>query len=147
MPTTATATADEAPDDHIARELQELADTTAKAASRPVQSLIRVVLAAVLVASGGGGVWLYSTDEQIRAAASHEAGQDAKIEANTKAAQDNARAAEANGQSIRRIAVLLVQQGRYVEDMVRDVAAGHPIRERPRELDTIERQILSSSGD
>lgn len=130
----------EKPLHEITPEFEELARVTAAAASKPAQNALRYILALLLVGGGGSGVFVYSGEARDNQ-------QDEQIQANSKAAEANAKAAKHNGTTIRRIAVLLVQQGRYVEDMVRDVADGKPIRKRPPELGTIERQILSESDD
>lgn len=117
--------------------VEEIATAAGRSASQPVQVITRAILAAVIAAACGGGVWLYSTDDHLKQVAVHEREQDIKIERNAKAT-------EQNGKTIKKIAVLLVRQGRHVEDMVRAVASGGPVPKRPEGLEQIENEILSS---
>lgn len=84
------------------------------------------ILVIALGSGGGGGAWAFNSQ-------AHENLQDMRI--------------ERNGKTIRRIAVLLVQQGRHDEKMIRAVSKGEEIPDRPAGLDAIESAILAEPID
>lgn len=105
-------------------DMQDIANAAAAAASGPVKRPLIWLVIVILGMCGSGGTWAYHTD-------AHEKLQDQNI--------------ARNGRTIRQISVLLVQQGRHFEGMVRAAAGGQPIPGRPRELDNIEAKILEST--
>lgn len=104
---------------------------------------LKIMVGLILALSGAGGGWAYSTQnkidessDQLRATVMAETIRDetlARHEVELRATADR----------VESIAILLVQQGRYVEDMVRAVTPkGVTLPPRPPALDEIEREIL-----
>ncbi len=112
-------------------DIAALASAAAEAAAGPVKRPLMVLSAVIALMGGGGGTWAYHTDGQISAVADHELQQDEQI--------------ARNGRTIRQISVLLVQQGRHFEGMVRAAAEGKPIPGRPPGLNAIEAEILTAA--
>ena len=106
---------------------------------------LKIMVGLILALSGAGGGWAYSTQEKIdtssdriAAAAAHEAVRDMTLERHEIELR-------ATSYKVEAIAVLLVQQGRYVEDMVRAVTPkGVTLPARPPALDAIEKEIMFS---
>lgn len=107
-----------------ANDVDIVAAAAAEAATGPVRRPLMLLFVAMVIMTGSGGTWAYRTN-------THEQQQDKHI--------------ARNGRTIRQISVLLVQQGRHYEVMVRAAAAGQPIPGRPRELDLIESKILEAA--
>ncbi len=83
-----------------------------------------------------GGVYMHQTSSQLEESAADDA-----IRRQMLLRHDDELRATAD--RVEAIAVLLVQQGRHFEDMVRSVAPpGARLPERPAALDQIEREIL-----
>ncbi len=103
-------------------DLETITADPPKIASKPVWWILAIALGS----TGGGGAWaLQSTD--------HERDQDERI--------------ERNGRQLRRIAVLLVQQGRHVDLSIRAVSQGRAVPDRPPSLNAIESAILSEPSE
>jgi hypothetical protein len=107
-----------------------------KEASSSQRKQLKMLIGLILALGGGGGAWMYSTHGQIDEAGAASSYRDARMDRTEKELQATADRVEA-------IAILLVQQGRHFEEMVRSVAPpGARIPDRPAALDEIEREIL-----
>lgn len=104
---------------------------------------LKIMVGLILALSGAGGGWAYSTQNKIDASSERLR---QTVMAETIRDETLARheiELRATSDRVESIAILLVQQGRYVEDMVRAVTPkGVTIPPRPPALDEIEREIL-----
>jgi len=104
---------------------------------------LRIMIGLITTIAGGGGVWAYSTNNAVK-----ESKTSIEASAKKEAARDETLSRheielQATSDRVESIAILLVQQGRYVEDMVRAVTPkGAKLPPRPQALDEIEREIL-----
>jgi len=107
-----------------------------KEASSSQRKQLKMLIGLILALGGGGGAWMYSTHGQIGDASASAFARDERMDRNERELQATADRVEA-------IAILLVQQGRHFEEMVRSVAPpGARLPDRPAALDEIEREIL-----
>lgn len=122
----------------------EIKDDTLKVLVKEASSSQRKqlkMLITLMIALGGGGIvgggaWMHSAGQQLEESSSASALRDDRLERNEAAIAETVERVET-------IAILLVQQGRHFEDMVRSVAPrGTRLPERPAALDAIEQQIL-----
>jgi hypothetical protein len=115
-------------------------------ASRSGKNQTRAIIAFMIVLAGGGGSWMVSTETQIEKAkkiAADRAAIEARREERVLAQEIKT---ERTAERLEDIAVYLVQQGRYVEDMVRAVSPKNAkLPPRPPGLDAIERDIQTGS--
>lgn len=104
---------------------------------------LRIMTALIVALGAGGGGWAYSTNNAVRDSKTsiEKAAAAEAVRAETLARHE--RELQATSDRVEAIAILLVQQGRYVEDMVRAVRPkGTTLPPRPQALDEIEREIL-----
>lgn len=97
---------------------------------------MNVLVGFMLAMGGGGGYWAYQqhsgSEDQIQ-----------EIAINAEMLRRHDQELRATADRVEAIAILLVQQGRYFEDMVRAVSPPKTkIPERPAALDRIEQEIL-----
>jgi hypothetical protein len=115
-------------------------------AARSGKNQTRVIIAIMIALAGGGGSWMASTESQIEHAqkiAADRAAIEARREERVLAQEIKT---ERTAERLEDIAVYLVQQGRYVEDMVRAVSPKKAkLPPRPPGLDAIERDIQTGS--
>jgi len=101
---------------------------------------LKIMVALILSLGAGGGGWAYSTHDQLATSTAAEVVREQTLirhEAELRATSDR----------VESIAILLVQQGRHFEEMVRSVAPqGAVLPNRPPELDKIEGEILRRDG-
>ena len=104
---------------------------------------LKIMVGLILALSGAGGGWAYSTQEKIDASSERLRQTVASETIRDETLARHERELRATSDRVEDIAILLVQQGRYVEDMVRAVTpTGTKLPERPPALDEIERAIL-----
>jgi hypothetical protein len=115
-------------------------------ATKTGKNQTRIILAVMIGLAGGGSGWMATAEEKIDAARSVAADR-AAIEVRR---EERLLAQEtkliSTSERLEDIAVYLVQQGRYVEDMVRAVSPrGAKLPPRPAGLDAIERDIQTGA--
>lgn len=99
---------------------------------------LKIIIGLMLSLAGGGGVWATQTHSQLADQAVHEADRETRL-----ARQE--RDLKTTSDRVESIAILLVQQGRYFEQMVRSVAPPNTaLPPRPEALDRIEAEIMRS---
>jgi len=107
-----------------------------KEASLAGRKQLKLMIGLIIAMGGGGGAWMYSTHDQLSESTAAEQLRDERMDRNERELQATADRVEA-------VAILLVQQGRHFEEMVRSVAPpGTRLPDRPAALDEIEREIL-----
>lgn len=114
-----------------------------KEASLAGRKQLKLMIGLMLALSGGGGAWMYSTHGQLADQLDGQATWAQRFDAQSQMVARHDVDLSSHGEIIGAIAVLLVQQGRYHEEMVRSVAPpGARLPDRPPALDAIEQDIL-----
>ena len=97
---------------------------------------LKLMIGLMLALGGGGGAWMYSTHDQLATSTAAEVVREQTL-------VRHERELRATSERVEAIAILLVQQGRHFEEMVRSVAPpGARLPDRPEALDKIEQEIL-----
>ncbi len=108
---------------------------------------LRIMVTLMVVLGGGGGAWMSSSRTEIQQAVSTQADWTAKTDEKMQIVDRHDKEIARQSERIEAISILLVQQGRYFENMVRSVAPrGSKLPDRPAALDAIEQQILRREG-
>lgn len=107
-----------------------------KEASSAGRKQLKMMIGLMLALGGGGGAWMYSTHDTLSQASAGEVVREETLRRHEIELR-------ATSERVEAIAILLVQQGRHFEDMVRSVAPpGTRLPDRPAALDKIEQEIL-----
>lgn len=102
---------------------------------------LKIIVGLIVTLAGGGGIWATNTHSQLTDQALHEADRETRL-----ARQE--RDLKSTADRVESIAILLVQQGRYFEQMVRSVAPPNStLPPRPSALDAIEAEIMRRGTD
>jgi uncharacterized protein HemX len=114
-----------------------------KEASLAGRKQLKLMIGLMLALGAGGGGWMYSTHGQLSEQIDSQASWSQRIDRQTQIVERHDRDLSAQGERIDAIAILLVQQGRHFEEMVRSVAPpGTHLPDRPAALDAIEQEIM-----
>ena len=101
---------------------------------------LKIMIGLIAALGGGGGAWAWNTHGSLADAAETEAATTATLRRHEAEMRETSERVES-------IAILLVQQGRHFEEMVRSVApVGAKLPDRPSALDKIEQEILRRGG-
>ena len=101
---------------------------------------LKIMVGLVVALAGGGGGFAYHAQSKLELASVADGRQELRLSLQEREIQ-------ATSQRVESISILLVQQGRHFERMVRAVApAGAVLPDRPESLDAIEREILRREG-
>jgi hypothetical protein len=111
-----------------------------KSVSVSNRKTLKIMVGLVIALAGGGGGFAYHAQGKLESAQVADGRQEIRLTRQ----EEELRATSARVESI---AILLVQQGRHFESMVRAVAPpGAVLPDRPASLDAIEREILRRDG-
>lgn len=108
---------------------------------------LRIIVPMMLALATGGGAGLVYTQGKIEDSIDSRSAWTQSVDKKVLVIEQHDRELIAQSERIEAIAILLVQQGRHFENMVRSVAPrGSRLPDRPAALDAIEAQILRREG-
>ena len=103
---------------------------------KQLKMIIGLVTTLGLGGAASGGIYMTLTTQQLSDSSAAEEARDKRLTRNEEELK-------ATSERVRYIAVLLIQQGRHFERIVRSMAPpGTQLPERPAALDDVEREVL-----